>query len=257
MRIKKIKNKTEKTQAASSSQKAAKALVIFLFVMLFFTFLSRGIYAYRMPRIAVGQASPRSISHTISVEGTVEEAKREAETGLAQREAPDDSQSSESWIFRAPLTREQADLIKDGDTVSLRFCDGKVTEEGCSISQVRETENGEFEAVVAPFESKSRLSRGETGVMEFMAESGWYECCVPLSAVYTDMEKNYVLLIRETETIFGTELSAVRRNVVVTDQNESLAALKDGELDAQDTFIVYADRLAQPGDKVRLLEDED
>ncbi|MDE7311612.1 MAG: hypothetical protein K2N87_08375 [Eubacterium sp.] len=253
MRKKKVKKKMEKTQAASSRQKAAKALVAFLFGMLFFTLLSRGIYAYRMPRIAVGQASPRSISHTISVEGAVEEAKREAETGLAQS----DSQSSGSWIFRAPLTREQADLVKDGDTVSLRFRDGKVTEDGCSILQVRETENGEFEAVVAPFESKSRLSRGETGVMEFMAESGWYECCVPLSAVYSDLEKNYVLLIRETETIFGTELSAVRRDVAVIDQNESFAALKDGTLSAQDTFIVYANKTAQPGDKVRLLEDED
>lgn len=186
----------------------------------------------------------------ISVEGTALSAKREGET-------PDDSKSSGSWMFRAELTREQADLVKDGDTVSLRFRDGNVTEEGCSILEVRENENGAFEAVVAPFESKSRLSEGETGVMELMAESGWYECCVPLSAVYSDLEKNYVLLVRETETIFGTELSAVRRNVVVTDQNESFAALKDGTLNAQDTFIVYANRTPQSGDKVRLLEDED
>lgn len=246
----KNKQKIRKVQGTSSRQRAAKSLVVFLFVMLFFTLLSRGIYAYRMPRIAVGQASPRSISHMISVEGTVMSAKREEET-------PDAFESLGSWMFRAELTREQADLVKYGDTVSLRFRDGSVTEEGCSILEVRENENGAFEAVAAPFESKSRLSEGETGVMELMAESGWYECCVPLSAVYSDMEKNYVLLIRETETIFGTELSAVRRDVVVTDQNESLAALKDGTLHAQDTFIVYADRTPQPGDKVRLLEDED
>ena len=63
--------------------------------------------------------------------------------------------------------------------------------------------------------------------------------------------------MREAETSFGTELTAVRRDVVVADQNESIAALKDGTLDMQDVLIVYADRQVQPGDKVRLLEDED
>lgn len=214
------------------SKKAAKALAGFLFAMLFFTLLSRGLYAYRMPRIAVGQASVRSISKTFRVKGVVAKDKRK--------------------VFKASLTKEEAAYLKAGDTVRLLLQDETIAEEGCTVLAVKK-----YEASVDLSGSGNRLPPGMEGVMEIEVASGQYSSCVPLSAVYTDGNKNYVLLVREAETIFGTELTAVRRDVVVADQNESVAALKDGMLDMQDVLIVYADRQVQPGDKVRLLEDED
>ncbi len=187
------------------SKKAAKALAGFLFAMLFFTLLSRGLYAYRMPRIAVGQASVKSIAKTVRVEGVVAKDKRK--------------------VFKASLTKEEAAYLKAGDTVRLLLQDETIAEEGCTVLAVKK-----YEASVDLSGSGNRLPPGN---------------------------KNYVLLVREAETIFGTELTAVRRDVVVADQNESVAALKDGMLDMQDVLIVYADRQVQPGDKVRLLEDED
>ena len=80
---------------------------------------------------------------------------------------------------------------------------------------------------------------------------------MPLTALYTDQNKDYVLLIRETNTILGTELSAVKREVTVKDKSDSVAALNEDALGAEDLFIVHTSKAVAPGDKVRLLEEED
>ena len=123
------------------SKKAAKALAGFLFAMLFFTLLSRGLYAYRMPRIAVGQASVKSIAKTLRVEGVVAKDKRK--------------------VFKASLTKEEAAYLKAGDTVRLLFQDETIAEEGCTVLAVKK-----YEASVDLSGSGNRLTPGMEGVME-------------------------------------------------------------------------------------------
>jgi len=362
----------------STREKAAKNLAVFLLFMLLCTMISRGIYAYRMPRVAVGQASSKTISHTLCVEGSIEPAREtavvlaegirireicvkaggkvEADTTLlyldeadlkkqmegsyekirvkeekiaamgrsnsadqsslmeeqyalvhlreqydayqklwkkkgriesgadgyvtevlvkAGDRTPDSaamllavgadasagqgetghSGVSGQWIFRAELTEEQAGKIQAGDRVRLQFQEGRIQEDHCPVAAVRRTGKGTYEADISVTEKD--LSPGEKGTMELTSQSGQYLCCVPLSALYSDGNKSYVLLIRETETILGTELSVVRRDVAVEDRDESTAALADGMLGAEEQFVVYADKEASSGDKVRLFEEED
>lgn len=369
MKYKKKNKKTKDTVSwdlKCTRKKAAKYLAAFLLFMLLCTAVSRGIYAYRMPRVEIGQAASKSIFHTMYAEGSIEAAKETAvvlmegirireicvkegekvepdsallyldepdlrnltevlnekiavaeekaaalnrsspadkssvmeaayalahfkeqyaayqqllknkgriESGLdgyiidifvqAGGRTPDSaamlladcSDDSNKWNFKAALTKEQADAIKPGGTVNLQFQNGRIKEEGCLVSAVRRTEEGTYEAVVTVTETG--LSLGETGTLELTSQSGQYACCVPRSAVYSDGSKDYVLLIRETDTILGTELSAVRRDVVILDQNEGTAALQEDSLGAEDLFVVYADRAVSSGSKVRLFEEDD
>lgn len=162
---------------------------------------------------------------------------------------------SRGWNFRAGLTEEQTQLLSIGDTVTLSFQNGKVKEEDCVVSAIRQTEDGMYEAVAKVTQKDHFL--GETGTLERTSQSGQFSCCVPLSALYSDQNRDYVLLIREEDTILGTEWRVVKREVTVLDQNESDAALKEDSLQEEDEIVVYASKAVVPGDKVRLWEDED
>ena len=159
---------------------------------------------------------------------------------------------SHGWNFRAEITEEQTQLLSTGDTVTLIFQNGKVKEEDCVISAIRPTEDGMYEAVAAASGEDHFL--GETGSLERTDKSRQFSCCVPLSALYSDNNKDYVLLMREVDTILGTEWSVVKKEVTVVDQNESDAALEDGSLQEEDEIVVFASKAVAPGDKVRLVE---
>lgn len=162
---------------------------------------------------------------------------------------------SQGWNFRAVLSEEQAGAIKAGDSVTLSFQNGKKKEEDCPVSSIQQTEEGVFEAVAKVSENEHFL--GEAGSLEKTDQSGQYSCCVPLSALYSDNNRDYVLLMRETDTILGKEWRVVKRDVTVVDQNETDAALEEGALQEEDRFVAYANKALQSGDKVRLLEEDD
>lgn len=162
---------------------------------------------------------------------------------------------SRGWSFKAVLTEAQTGYIKVGDMVALKFQNGKVKEENCQVEAINKTEEETYEAIVKVTETKVAL--GETGVLEVTNQTEPYSCCVPLSALYSDNQKDYILLIRETDTIMGTELSVVKKEVTIQDKNESEAALEDSSLSEDDRFVVYASKAVAPRDKVRLLEEED
>ncbi len=335
-----------------------KYLVCFFGLMLFFTMLSRGIYAHKMARVTLGKASSKSLTRTLSAEGLVEAAREtavvvpegvrirevcvkageridadtvllildeadldrqiqrlEEQIQVAQAKAgalggqpgnlleqqltvrdcserltkfkklrqkdgqvccgqegyltkvlvrpgdrtPDSASmlfadaSGGSLQFRAELTKEQAQLLTAGDTVQLQLQNGKLIDEACLVRTVRQSAGGAWEAVTDV--SAQEAAPGERGVLEMTAAGGRYDCCVPLTALHTDGQQYYVLLIREVETILGKELSVVRKNVTVRDQNDSFAALADGAVGAEEQVVVYADKKLQSQDKVRLFEE--
>lgn len=162
---------------------------------------------------------------------------------------------SQGWEFRAALSEEQAGSVKVGDEVTLLFQNGKKKEEGCLVSAIRKTEDGMFEAVAKVPGEEHFL--GETGTLEKTEQSGQYSCCVPLSALYSDANRDYVLLMRETDTILGKEWRVIKREVNVVEQNETDAALEEGTLQEEDQFVAYADKQLRSGEKVRLLEEDD
>lgn len=162
---------------------------------------------------------------------------------------------SKGWSFKAVLTETQTEHIKVGDMVTLKFQNGKVRDEDCQVKAINKIDEETYEAIVEMTETE--VSLGETGVLEVTKQTEPYSCCISLSALYSDNQKDYILLIRETDTIMGTELSVVKKEVTIQDKNESEAALEDSSLSEEDRFVVYANKAVAPGDKVRLLEEED
>lgn len=159
--------------------------------------------------------------------------------------------STQGCLFEAVLSKEQIQYLDIEDSVMLKLSSGEVLRD-CSIV-AKEAMGGENYRVTAETGGK-KLSLGELGTLNISRQSKMYECCVPLEAIYNAGGKDYIFVIRETDTILGTELSVVKRSVKVLDRNETYAALEPGSVGEEERFVVASDREIMQGDIVRLME---
>lgn len=162
--------------------------------------------------------------------------------------------SKGEWCFQTELNSQEREYVDTGDTVSLEFRSGKIRIPDAIIHRIRRKGEGNFEVTVLV--KNKNLGLGENGMLKVEADSGTKDCCVPLSALYAGGNAYYILVLEEKETFLGKQYSVNRRNVVVKDKNEEYAALENAPVDEQEQIVVLCDREIQPGDKVRMLEEE-
>lgn len=159
---------------------------------------------------------------------------------------------SQGWLFEASLTREQMSYLDSGDLVTLKLGSGSKTVGKCPVLSVRASDGENYLVTVEI--PDNNVTMGEIGTLEFSKQTGPYSCCVPLSAVHTADNSSYLYVIRETDTILGTELKVVKRQVTVIDQNDSFAALEEGALDEEEEFVVSSSKEIKAGNTVRPME---
>ena len=104
-------------------------------------------------------------------------------------------------------------------------------------------------------EALGELEDGSCQITAKISDTGRYSCCVPLSAVYSDNGSDYVLLVKEKETILGTELTAEKRKVKVLGRDEEYVALEDGAVTEDEIFVVDSDKDIKDGARIRLKEE--
>lgn len=159
---------------------------------------------------------------------------------------------SGGWVFEACVAKEQMGYFHSDDSVTLKFQNGKNAMENCPVLAINQIDDDNYLVTVKIQEGK--VSMGETGTLQIFAQEGPYECCVPLSAIHTSDGISYVFVIREIDTILGTELKIVKRTVSIIDKNDTYAALKEGSLGEEEQVVVDSDKEIAPGDTVRPME---
>ncbi|MCM1568741.1 MAG: hypothetical protein NC081_04760 [Roseburia sp.] len=163
--------------------------------------------------------------------------------------------TSRGWVFEATLNEEQMLLLNREDMVTLQFQNGRKTLNNLPLAAIHKVDEDNYLVTVEG--NGDKMSPGQMGTLRFVKQEGPYSCCVPLSALHTVDDKQFLYVLREKDTILGTELQVVKRQVEVTDQNTSHAALKEGSLSEEEQFVISADRELAPEDTVRLTEDRD
>lgn len=159
---------------------------------------------------------------------------------------------SEGWYFVGLVTEEEREYIKNGDEIQLMLPDSGLNYYHTQITNVTKGGDGMYEVHVEIHEPG--IFWGETGSFTIVEENRKSNCCVPLSALYSENNSLYVLVVEEENTFLGTELRAVRKDVTVVDKNETDALLADGALTSEEKIIVSSDRAVAPNDRVRLEE---
>ena len=93
-----------------------------------------------------------------------------------------------------------------------------------------------FEAII--FLPQGVGTLGQSGQFSTETQTDTFNCCVPISAVYTDENgRSYVYTLKEKSGILGPELAVDLVYVTILDQNDKYAALEEGIIDSETEVI--------------------
>ena len=155
--------------------------------------------------------------------------------------------------FAGQISPEDAAHMSVGDVVTLKSATGETE---VSITSMEMDENKEFINVTALLPADS-FALGETVSMTLMQESENYSCTLPLTAIYDDNGKKYVLGLETENTVLGKQQVVRKIGVKVLEQNDSYAALEPEGIKEDSKIITDTDSFVKPGDRVRLAEKEE
>lgn len=152
--------------------------------------------------------------------------------------------------FTTQISKEDAAYVMVGDLVTLQANEKKYED-----LEVLSTENTEDELVkVTVYVPKKTLSLGEQATMEISKFSKEYSITVPITAVHTENEKNFVYVMKKEKGTLGDMHVAKKVNVTIEEKNETTAALSTDSLTENDEVIIDTNGMISSGEKVRLTE---
>ena len=152
--------------------------------------------------------------------------------------------------FTTQISKEDAAYVMAGDLVTLQANEKKYED-----LEVLSTENAEDELVkVTVYVPKKTLSLGEQASMEISKFSKEYSITVPITAVHTENEKNFVYVMKKEKGPLGDMHVARKVNVTIEEKNETTAALSTDSLTENDEVIINTNGMISSGEKVRLTE---
>ncbi len=154
--------------------------------------------------------------------------------------------------FIGQIAPKDAKHISAGDTVTLKSASNQVE---VPITSMELDENKEFMNVTALLPADS-FSLGETLSMNLLQESENYPCTLPLTALYDDNGKKYVLATETEDTVLGKQQIARKIEVKVLEQNDSYAALEADGIKEDSKIITDTESFVKAGDRVRIIEKE-
>lgn len=153
--------------------------------------------------------------------------------------------------FTTQVSEQDAEYVMAGDTVALKS--GNQVYEELVVQEVETNEDKTVKVTV--FVPGDLLEPGAHADMELTKQSEEYGITVPVSAVHTENEKNFVYVMEPEETVLGGTYVALRVEVTVAENNGSYAAITDSSLTAESQVITGSDQMISAGETVRLQEE--
>ena len=132
---------------------------------------------------------------------------------------------------------------------------GKETSD-CSIVSLEISKDGSSIKVSIAMQGDDFLP-GESAQMTATRKSESYDYLVPVTAVWQENNKAYVLLLETENTVLGEQYIARKAEVQILDKNSSYAAVSGNSLSADCQIITDSDRTVGNGDVVRMTENNE
>lgn len=153
----------------------------------------------------------------------------------------------DTLYFTGNITKDDKKYVSQGDPMTI-VLGGRYLSD-IPVLALEEGEDGGYK-VTAEISSQGRTI-GENGSFSLVRKTDTYTECVPLAAIHTENQEDYVYYVENQETILGTELVAKRRKVKVLDKDEEFAALETGTFTDEEIIILGADKEFEIGSRVR------
>lgn len=165
------------------------------------------------------------------------------------------------------LTKEQAKEFKVGDTAEAKSSTAWNTQITATIETIKDdltdssggggetsgTASNSRQGKIVVFSLEGDVALGETLTFTLSQKSKQYDTLVPNSAVKTDSNGTFVLMITEKSTPLGTRYVASRVDVTVAGKDDTSSAVTGG-ISQYDSVITSASKTVEPGDYLRLAE---
>ncbi|MEY8533960.1 hypothetical protein AALH30_10595 [Blautia pseudococcoides] len=156
--------------------------------------------------------------------------------------------------FVMQIDKSMEKYISRKDPVRLSTAYGGKVIENLEVESITPDAEDKTKLIVTILLPADTLEIGAAAKMTSMRKEKAQDGCIPVEALHMENSKYYVLVAEEKETVLGTELTAVRKDVVVKDKNSTYAALEGSSLLPDDRIITGSDRTIDAGSRVRLRE---
>lgn len=161
------------------------------------------------------------------------------------------SDEQSGLLFTTTTDSKNREYLSVGDNATITGV-GKETSD-CNIVSLETSEDGSSIKVLIAMQGDDFLP-GESAQMTATRKSESYDYLVPVTAVWQENSKAYVLLLETENTVLGEQYIARKAEVQILDKNSSYAAVSGNSLSADCQIITDSDRTVGNGDVVRMTE---
>ena len=161
------------------------------------------------------------------------------------------SDEQSGLFFTTTTDSKNREYLSVGDNATITGV-GKETSD-CSIVSLETSKDGSSIKVSIAMQGDDFLP-GESAQMTATRKSESYDYLVPVTAVWQENNKAYVLLLETENTVLGEQYIARKAEVQILDKNSSYAAVSGNSLSADCQIITDSDRTVGNGDVVRMTE---
>ena len=161
------------------------------------------------------------------------------------------SDEQSGLFFTTTTDSKNREYLSVGDNATITGV-GKETSD-CSIVSLETSKDGSSIKVSIAMQGDDFLP-GESAQMTATRKSEIYDYLVPVTAVWQENNKAYVLLLETENTVLGEQYIARKAEVQILDKNSSYAAVSGNSLSADCQIITDSDRTVGNGDVVRMTE---
>lgn len=156
--------------------------------------------------------------------------------------------SLSNYGFKAKVTKEEVKHLFVGDEIKVSI--GNSKEEVSVLLESIGDEDFEGKFTITGIMPKGEYTLGTPVSFKISKQSRQYDNTIPIQALRMDKEnKTFVLILEETNTVLGNELTTLRMDVTVLEKDYLLAAIENSPFD---NIIVSSNKQIKDRDRVRL-----
>lgn len=153
------------------------------------------------------------------------------------------------YFFMAETDKENTKHIKPGDSAEITLDGYKIPIKDAQVKWVKFSSDKNTAEIAVKIPKDDRLYSGMGASMKHVMPTEEYDKIIPVSAVRSNTGGDYVLAVKQINTVMGDETAAYRVNIEVLDEDGTSAAVKG--LNDEDV-IVSSNKPVEESDRVRV-----
>lgn len=158
-----------------------------------------------------------------------------------------------SCSFKAIIDAEKAKYIKIDDAIQITLQGKQIPINDVIIKSVIPINGGKnMVEITAEIPEGKEVSHGMRATMKHVHRTDEYNRIIPISALRSSSQGDYILVVKETNTVMGNEKSVYKLDVIVADKDSSFAVITSGIND--EIIITNSNKSISEGDRVRIDE---